>query len=254
MSPTTGQIELSNWVEFGVAAGSFFCSLLTLIIIYYLRSWNGYLLLISTMVFFQMLYDVNYLLGVVAGYQACQAWNILDVLGGLAVSFWSNVISFVVLFVVVKVKSLDIFASYFKFSLFATLIPLVLSILVFFVIIRADADDDLPFLFCVYDTTALATFVSETYYWGRLASIGFNIAVFIFMNAKIRKMNYAVNASNNSNIISENRVTTVNNPITSFSSATATSSIATPPQVISVDQKNMAVMTLISRIKYYPIL
>lgn len=67
---------------------------------------SGYLLLIVNMALFQILYDINYIIGINSSYSSCIAWHFLDMLGGLSVTIWSNILSFVIFYVVTYIRSL----------------------------------------------------------------------------------------------------------------------------------------------------
>ena len=67
---------------------------------------NGYLLLILSMACCQILYDLNYMLGISNSYSGCLAWHFLDILGGLSVSMWTNILSFIIYYIVTFIKSL----------------------------------------------------------------------------------------------------------------------------------------------------
>ena len=67
---------------------------------------NGYLLLILSMACCQILYDLNYMLGISHSYSGCLVWHFLDILGGLSVSFWTNILSFIIYYIVTFIKSL----------------------------------------------------------------------------------------------------------------------------------------------------
>ena len=71
-----------------------------------LTKFNGYLLLILSMACCQILYDLNYMLGISYSYSGCMAWHFLDILGGLSVSLWTNILSFIVYYIVTFIKSL----------------------------------------------------------------------------------------------------------------------------------------------------
>jgi hypothetical protein len=275
MGLTNNEIEIRNWVEFGCSALSLICSFLTIFVIAYMRQWNGYLLLIVNMVFFQIIYDVNFLLGVYPSYQACVVWNFLDVLGGLSVSFWTNVLSFVVMYIVISIKSFDIFGNYPYFCIFTILIPFALAVASLLVIIPASTDDDKPFNYCVYDGSKFALILSYIYYWSRIASILFNIIAFAYIiwRVKLLKMvvgdeeevmtqplsintptmvpsyNHRVSLKNSSSLLAISNGSGNNNH---SGGGTADNTINTP-RLYSVDQQRLAIRTLTSRIKYYPI-
>ena len=67
---------------------------------------NGYLLLILSMACCQILYDLNYILGISDTYSGCLTWHFLDMLGGLSVPLWTNILSFIIYYIVTFIKSL----------------------------------------------------------------------------------------------------------------------------------------------------
>ena len=67
---------------------------------------NGYLLIILSMTCCQILYDLNYMIGITSTYDGCVAWHFLDFLGGLSVPLWTNILSFIVYYIVTYIKSL----------------------------------------------------------------------------------------------------------------------------------------------------
>lgn len=66
---------------------------------------NGYLLLIVSMTCCQMFYDLGYILSVSTNYSICVTTYFLTYFGGLSVSIWTNIISFIVYYVVNYVSS-----------------------------------------------------------------------------------------------------------------------------------------------------
>lgn len=231
---TNGEIYVRNWTEFGVALVSLIATLLQIFTIFRMRAWNGYILLICSMCVFQIFYDVNFLLGVSSGYEACLAWNFLDVLGGLGISFWTNCISFVITITVVKIKSFNVFENYWIFCVYSVVLPFIVAVMAMFVIVPAGQDDDKPFSFCAYGTSKLSDIVAGIYYWGRIYSIIVNIVVFLFISCKITNMHLKVSFAH-------------------LSESTNSSSLSNRRVSRSVEQQNLAIATLVSRLKYYPI-
>ncbi len=229
---TNHQIEVSDWTGFSFAVVSLICSLTTLLLIYLMRVWNGYLLLITSMTAFQVLYDINYILGAVPTYAACATWNFLDILGGLSVTLWTNIISFIVMFVVMKIRSFNIFRNYKYFVIIAVVFPLIIAILVLTRLEAASDDDDLPFTSCTYKPGEMSLVLRGIYYWGRLASIIFNFMVFGYTSYRVRLMAHMRAASANTQQVSVN----------SRESAFQVS-----------ENQTLAVFSLVSRMKYYPL-
>lgn len=229
---TNHEIYIRNWTEFAVSFASLIATLLQLLTIFRMRSWNGYILLICSMCFFQILYDVNFLLGVAPGFSACMTWNFLDVLGGLAVSFWTNCISFVIMVTVVQVKSFNVFNNYWKFLVYSVVLPFIVAIMTMLVIVPAGQDDDKPFSYCAFNNSSLSNTIAGIYYWGRIVAIIINAAVFVFISFRISSMHLKFS-------------------ITKMSEASGDTLQRRPDS--GVEQQNLAIATLVSRLKYYPI-
>ena len=66
---------------------------------------SGYLLLIVSMASCQILYDLSYMLRVVNRYPNCLFSYFLTWLGGLSVAIWSNILSFIIYYVVTYIRS-----------------------------------------------------------------------------------------------------------------------------------------------------
>jgi len=217
----------SKWIGFGVATASFICTILTLLVIKQMKKWNGYLLLISTMTAFQLLYDINYMLGVCPGYVPCIIWHFLDILGGLGNSYTSNVISFTVIFVVYQIRSFDIFGNFYYILFIVGFIPLLFAIFNASTLVH-QVDDDAPYIYCQVDHSNLSKTTTEFYYWTRVASILFNFLAFVYISFKVRKM----------------KSTVIHSP--SHDTQESMNSAAT-------DNQMAAVAMLVSRLKYYPL-
>jgi hypothetical protein len=183
-------LYVRNWLQFSVALLSLSCSLLTLFIIKYMRIWNGNILLITMLTSFQVLYDINFMLAISDSFASCVIWNFLDVLGGLATSFTTNVMAFTAVYVTVRIRSINIFKAFPYFLIFIFVLPLVFAIMTFFVVIHASQDDDKPYTVCVYNESSLAWIIADFYYWARLVSIFLNFLAFWYMTYKIRRLGF----------------------------------------------------------------
>lgn len=225
-------VYVRDWLEFSVALVSLICSIFTLLVIKQMKIWNGNFLLLTTLTVLQVIYDINFLLGISPGFASCVVWNFLDILGGLGVSFTSNIISFTVVYVVRKVKSLNIKENFKYFSVFSIWIPLAFAIVACFGVSPANEDDDKPYTDCIYNTSLAASAVRNFYYWGRLFSIIFNFGAFIYVVLRVRKMGF---------MSSRNSI-----------SSSQTSGEGVIASVIS-EQQILAVNALASRMKYYPL-
>ncbi len=237
MGVTQLELHTCNWIGFGFGIFSLLCSLITLALIYKMDKNNGYLRLIASTTVFQLLYDVNYIIGVSYTYESCIAWHFLDILGGLSVAIWTNIVSFIILYVVAKIRSVDIFGNYKYFFFFSVIPPLVLAILAVSVNDVLEKTDDDGFESCGYGSGSLPTFIRNVYYWGRLLSIIVNFMVFIFISIRLQRM--AIFAPDPSS------------PTAAVPKSTSSSAFSARSAVS--DHQSKAIYTLVSRMKYYPL-
>ncbi|RYH20262.1 hypothetical protein EON65_23980 [archaeon] len=224
---------------------------------------NGYLLLITSMTVCQIIYDINFIQGVIPGYVNCVIWNVFDILGGLSVALWSNVISYVAMHVIVNVRSMSIYENYPKFFCFA-MIPSVVLSMASIAVIAPPPDDDAPFLYCEYRDTYFARAIYALYFWGRIFSILFNFGVFAYISYRIHRMMKLVQSNDDENKLQR---TVTANPISPLhSTVTADSSnVNTTNTILHTTQHNIgsypinattqciAIVALVSRMKYYPL-
>lgn len=221
-------IIVRDWLEFSIAIPSLICSLLTLLLIKRLNTWNGNLLLITTLTFFQICYDVNFMFGISPGFATCVLWHFLDVFGGLGVAFTTNVISYTVCYVVSEIASVNVIENYKFFSIYMIFLPFAIAMASIFCLTDANIDDDKPYTECVYTGSLTALFVENFYYWGRLMSIVLNIGAFIYINYRIRHLGFVVKVANDMNPTFDEGMTVY-------------------------QKKAQAVKALASRMKYYPV-
>jgi len=226
-------VSITKWVGFSIATLSFCCTITTLLIIQRMKKWNGYLLLISTMTTFQLLYDINYMLGVCPGYIPCMIWNFLDIIGGLGNAYTSNVISYTVIFVVYRIQSFDIFANFYYILFLVGFIPLLFAILNT-VSLQHQVDDDEPYEYCILNHSNLGKTTTEFYYWTRVASIIFNFIAFIYISVKVERMKSTVvhHQHHGSSFDTQESKTTGG---------------------YSTENQMAAIATIVSRLKYYPL-
>lgn len=183
MSPE--EADVCKWVAFGIATVSLLCSLFTLMLIKRVGQWNGYHMIIFSLTLAQILYDINYMLGVLPGSAACNAWQFLDVVGGLSTTLWSNVLGGCVLHVAIRIKSANIEKRYPLFFVLAALFPLCVALLqVILGVITFDKDDDS----CEYAGSTEGFIARGLYYWTRILSIVVNVIIYISITVKINRM------------------------------------------------------------------
>jgi hypothetical protein len=116
------------WISYVVSAVSLTCTLTNLWLIYIMKKWNGYLAIITSMCCCQIVYDLSFALHISAndGTTAIAVWNALQFFGGISVSIWTNILAFVILRVVVNLKSTDIMKNFYRLSAIA-LVPAFLT-------------------------------------------------------------------------------------------------------------------------------
>ncbi len=256
------QINADNWMLFAFAALSWLCSVLNLVIIKKMGMWNGYILLITSMAVFQLIYDTSFMMRVIPGYAPCIAWHMMGDVGGLGSSFWTNVMCFVVLYVLLRARSISIFKLYPYFFLFGGALPIIFAIISFFALTHtAENDDgDRGYLYCTYKYDPIASFINNFYYWGRIVSIVFNFVAFVFAWIRLHRMGiqpyYLPGIESTGNITAS--ITTANTHQNgSIMEDGRPKPIAPPPVPTAVlrrhnDPQHVALTVLVNRMKYYP--
>ncbi len=178
------------------------------------------MLLIVTMTFMQLLYDINYMLGIVDGFDACMTWHFLDILGGLGCTFTTNVISFVILYIVNKIYVFNIIENFPIIAFIVIVIPLVIACMSLSALEVPDDDGS----YCTYKQDLTAAFVSNFYFWGRFVSIIFNFIAFGYISYRVHQITH----------------------MGSKSTSTRSESVIVERQILAIDN-------LAKRMKYYPI-
>jgi hypothetical protein len=101
---------------------SIIASLCTLYLIYVIGRWNGFLLLILTMTVCSMIYDTTF----ISEFDFRESSFRYTVFGsiwmGLAVTFWTNVYSGIVYYVVYRIKSVNTM-KYYPYYFFFVMVP-----------------------------------------------------------------------------------------------------------------------------------
>jgi hypothetical protein len=165
------------WISYVVSAVSLTCTLTNLWLIYIMKKWNGYLAIITSMCCCQIVYDLSFALHISAndGTTAIAVWNALQFFGGISVSIWTNILAFVILRVVVNLKSTDIMKNFYRLSAIA-LIPAFLTGLLILGMQLTSRQDR------IYA-------VESFYYWARIASIVANFTIHGVVALKTYRIN-----------------------------------------------------------------
>jgi hypothetical protein len=191
---------------------SLVCSLFTLLLIYYSKKWTGYLLLLVSLTVSQIVYDFNYIFRIVETDAMCHFTMFLDVWGGLGISFWVNILSFVVAYTVVSSKPIQIFEQYYLFSIYGTLIPVVAA-----AIVSADpqvlSTSDSQGKYCHYSETPIGNFFFDLYYWGRLSAICLTVLLCTVTFVRLRTMRIGL-FTTHPPVISKTAIAMANRPET----------------------------------------
>lgn len=140
------------------ASVSLLCSVITLWLIYVMGKWNPYLQIIVCLSICQAIYDISLIM--VVNPSTINAYLVLRGAFGLATTFWTNIIAFIIYYVVKMLAGFNL-KRYFYLVLAIVMIP---SIVVGVV--------------QVYFTGILGLVAEEFYYYVRIASIAFNLIVY----------------------------------------------------------------------------
>jgi hypothetical protein len=165
---------------------------MTLLLIYRLQKWNGYLLLLTSMTVGQVLYDVNYIFRIFKTDAACYTTMFLDLVGGLGVSFWTNILAFVVTYTVLYCKAINIFKYYPYFSLYGTVVPLGVAIYAVGYPHVIEINDD-GHNQCHYYDNEQGSASYSIYYWARFLSVAYTIILCSITLWKLRQMAIGTN-------------------------------------------------------------
>lgn len=231
-----------NWLGFGFGTLSLICSLMTLFLVYRMKIWNGFLLILVSTSICQVLYDLNYMIGITNDYDWCLVWNFLDIFGGLSVALWTNILSFIIVYILVHIKNLDIFKNFHYLCAISMGPPLVLAVYSVSGNIIGHQDNDDDFSPCEFNDNLEAHVVMDLYYWGRISSIIFNIFSFFYIYYKL----------NGFMLVSSKKTEFIDD------SLRVSLGVDAPTHHVSqelniTDAQGSAITTLVNRLKYYPL-
>lgn len=169
---------------YGVNLLSFIATLTTIIIIFDMKVYNGYIYIILSLTVCELIYDASvftvicYILPTPDYYCVRVSTFFLD-FSGVAACTWSNVISIVVTSTILNLKSFNIDKYYKYFFLFVTCLS-------FSIAMWCDSVSESP------EALQQCNFA---YFSWRIFSIALNTAAYIIINYKLRRMNVAPNSS-----------------------------------------------------------
>lgn len=159
------------WIQFVMAIISVLCTLLTLFLIYVLKKRNGYMLLLVSMCVCQIVYDIGFLTVFSGKYDTpCYIREAIIVVGGLSVALWTNILSFIVLYVIKYLTFVDIVYLYPVFCLIAVGFPVALSCFSFPAEYHNQCTEK--------PNTKLSDTVGLIYMYSRLASAVLNFVIY----------------------------------------------------------------------------
>lgn len=171
-------------VALTVAFISLICSLTTLWLIKIMKLWNGYIFLITLLTISQVLYDISFFFIPAAMLSNKPTWKIiaaaLSSFGGLSAGFFTNVMSLVIYYVVLKLKSFDIQKRY-RAILFLVCLPSLLMA-VFAVLLVSDPHRD--------------AILQLSYFTVRCSCVVLNLYISILIKRKLNRMAKATDRNN----------------------------------------------------------
>lgn len=167
------EIEVVSAVLLGILATvSLVATLITLYLIYDMNRWNGYMLLIFNLTLFQALYDVSFYFLMAFRNSACfQIFTFLATFSGLSVSLWTNIISCVLFYIVMRMRSFHI-KFYIKY--FFAAIVIISGVIASLCVVFSTNHQDVKLFRIQHD-----------YYFFRILSIIVNISIHIAIQAKL---------------------------------------------------------------------
>jgi hypothetical protein len=199
------------------ATASLISTVLTIWLIIDMKKWNGYLKIICTLTVCQLLFDIQFIFVPFYKNEVCNRITaFLNILGGLSVSLWTNVISFLLYRIVQNLQSVNIEDYYLYFLVGIGIISLVYAIIEN--IYRYDHNVNTADI--IYDIF-------------RALSVAFNFVVHGLISVKLRRMGFHMTNSTGTTPVSSPRASPIGNPV--------------------MEPSKDPVRVLSSRIKYYPI-
>jgi hypothetical protein len=172
----TERLVIASAIAIFFSVTSLLCSIINVILIYVMKQWNGFLAVLWSMAFCQILYDATFYLSYDTHINstATAVWGCCQAFGGLSVTFWTNVLSAVVFHVISQRTRFNILESFWKLS---------------FVVYFPAAAISFIEIGCTLKGLQQCKYImTEIYYWARLASIAFNFLVFGYIYAFVRSI------------------------------------------------------------------
>lgn len=173
MSPPT-QVLIIGVFFIAISFVSAIASGLTIWLIYDMKNWSGYILLVFSLSVSQLIYELGLLLNACYGQYYCNLLEkVITLYGGIATSCWSNLMSFVLLAIVAFMKTPNVKKYYLWMFGVVTLTSLAFAIS--------------GFIF--FGSNKDASEVDAAYCYFRMASIFVNVLVYISCLLTLRGYN-----------------------------------------------------------------
>lgn len=174
---TNEQVYISLNLVSTVIGSAF--SILLIVLIYRMKVSNGHVLLVESMSWFQLLYDVTFFFSnIEINYTILTIANACQIIGGITKSIVSNFIAYIVFHVVYFKQSYDIYKNY-NMIMAISLVPSLMTFVVFMVASVPKANESL-----------MVVALFDMYYCIRLASIALNFVLCGMTVYVIRRMLY----------------------------------------------------------------
>jgi hypothetical protein len=157
-----------------VSCISLFFEFIILWLIHKIKRWNGFMVLIYTMTICNMFYDSFFLFYVQDNSFTYEVEIFLGSYGGLSVTIWTNVISFILFYTITTLQTVDIYKNYKYYVIISIVFPIAFSLM---------WDK-----FYVDDNNAAVESISWIYFWLRILSIVINIVIFIWIDLIIKAL------------------------------------------------------------------
>jgi hypothetical protein len=158
------------------SAISALCSILTLWVIYRLQKLNGYIFVIINLTVSQLFYDISILMVPSKGRTIEVIYVTIRSICGLSTTFWTNVISSVILYTVYHRKVYNVNSHKGIISLLVIIPAVVIG-------------GTIGLSFSIDDTSEAFTTTSDIYYWIRIGSIVFNMIIYVILSAMLFRRN-----------------------------------------------------------------
>ena len=148
-------------------------------LILFLNKKNGYVLLIFSLCFSEIIYNCGFILSFYHHDLICHIRYSLFFIGGLAVSMWINIICGIVLYILYTLKTFDIYKYYPYFIIYAWIIPILTALFNFNSEFNWHCGDEM---------NDVSYGIGITYSYTRLILVLINVIIYIFIYYKVKNI------------------------------------------------------------------